>query len=71
MQAISRWNSEIFNPRRQVHILELPDCAGRNVRREPSGAAFQEEVLRALVREGLDHARNVPRHVTRVNDEVQ
>ncbi len=44
VQAISRWNSEIFKLRNQIHILRFSDGTTCNVRREALRLAIEEKI---------------------------
>ena len=67
MEPIAGRHPEVFEAGGHVHVLELPQRAPRQVRGDTTHVAGDEERLGASVGKGLDHRRNVTRHVTRVN----
>lgn len=67
MQAVAGRHFEIGDLQRGVDGFESAESAPRDVGGHLLGLAGAEELLGLAVGEGLDHARNVTRHVTRVN----
>jgi hypothetical protein len=67
MQAVAGRHLEIGDLKRGVDGFEFAEGAPRDVGGHLLGPPGAEELLGLAVGEGLDHARNVTRHVTRVN----
>ena len=66
MQSVARRHPEVPKPRCQVNVFQSPCRPADQVRRQPSAPALDEQPLRLLVGERLDHVASVACNVTRV-----
>ena len=55
MQSVTRGNSEVTQSRRRIDLFEFSKAPPHNVRREPACLTSYKQIMRALIRKGLDH----------------
>ena len=64
LEAISRWESEILQTHRGVHVAKLSEHAAPKIRRETPYVLARPETLGIAVSKMLDHVRIVTYYVT-------
>ena len=68
MQAIAGWNLQVVEAGRQVNIFQTANRPDYDIRGQAPRLTGEEEFLRVLVGERLDHIASIICHVMRVKD---